>query len=338
MTEMTRISNTTRIGIALAIWAAGLALFIGAGIWNVYSYRHDARNRLIIEAGRTAAQLAGLLSLPGTRADTLRARAIVNAAMEDERIYGVKVQTRFGGVEGQRRNHLWEPIAWDDEIPENCIQGLNPVKIAGRTEGSVEVWLSPRAMKEESSQLASRERWLLFAFFLIWTLMLCLVLWQWGIFRRWLKLWHGRMTREDLDEKIDQICHPEACDKTAEPDTGVINAKAGREFQRKHPDSWLVTAGMFRQTFGHAPRLISQLYAEGEIAGLCHLGRMLEQVAPCLGAEPLLKAAREMQNALNDPDCDTRALPVEKCARILEQTLAALGCDSAPRPVADTGN
>ena len=52
---------------------------------------------------------------------------------------------------------------------------------------------------------------------------------------------------------------------------------------------------------------------------------MLELAAPCLGATRLAAAARAMQAALNDPQCETAALAVEECMRALEDVLAALG-------------
>lgn len=78
--------------------------------------------------GRTAAQLAALLSLPAWELDELTARTIVMAAMEDDSIYAVKVQTKRGMLEGQRRNYQWEPVPWDDEIAENTVQGMNPAQ------------------------------------------------------------------------------------------------------------------------------------------------------------------------------------------------------------------
>lgn len=330
-----KTSSSTNIGIALAIWAAGLVVCLGLGLWNVSSYRQDAENRLISEAGRTAAQIAGLLSLPGTRPDSMNARALVLASMEDERIYAIRIQTKQGVMEGQRRNHIWEPIAWDDEIAENCVRGVNPVKISGKPAGIVEVWLSPRSSQEDASLLAMRERWGFAAFALLWTLGLTLVFWHWGIFRQLHKKWQQRKSSQETKEITG--LENESC-LEGEPDTGLISANAGHKYQSAHPDSWLVTAGMFRQTFAHAPHLINRLYAEGEIAGLCHLGRMLEQAAPCIGAEPLAKAAHAMQTALNDPDCEARGLPVEECVRILDQTLAALGCQTNAQPAVNTGS
>ena len=85
-----------------------------------------------------------------------------------------------------------------------------------------------------------------------------------------------------------------------------------------------MTAALFRQTFAHAPMLMMRLYAEDELEGLCHLGRMLLAAAPCLGAVRLEDSAREMLDALEDPGCEARALAVETCATDLEEVLQAL--------------
>lgn len=321
---MGAISNTTRSWLAFACWLAGLLLFAGLGWWNMAKSRADAENRLISEAGRTAAQIAGLLSLPGAKSDQAAVKAVISAAMEDEHIYAVKVETRRGLLEGERRNHLWEPMPWDDEIAENCVQGMNPLRIGGRAEGIVEVWLSPRLDSEEEGLLAKREYWRMGLSALAWTCVFIFLFWRWGDFRRLAGTWRkSEEPRESAEEALGIGGQGEESGETP-----LTSALAGRDFQKSHPDAWLVTAGMFRQTFGKAPALIGRLYAEGQIAGLSHLARMLEQAAPCIGAKPLAEAAEQMRWALNDPDSDSRALSVEKCAEILERTLDALVGDN----------
>ena len=337
---MSKISRGLRCWCAVIIWIFGLLLFFALGLWNVMAFRADAENRLISESGRVAAQLAGLLTHPGARFDESAARAIVGAAMEDDRVYAVKVETRDTMLAGQRRNYMWEPTAWDDEIAENCVQGMNPIRIAGRPEGKVDVWLSPRVNAEEEALLFDREilRFGIVAF--VWTGIFCLLLWHWGDFRRLASLLEGISAGSGGEEKAPDrlvlgLAH--AAKKPAEPvETGeaagqpeLVDANVARTYQRKHPQAWLVTAGLFRQTFARAPHLLNRLYADGETAGLCHLGHMLELAAPCIGAMPLQQAARRMQDALNDPSCEARAIPVEECCKILEQTLVALGGDHA---------
>ena len=177
---MAQINNVSRRRLALAVWAAALLLFLLMGVWNVNEDRQEAENRLGSDAGRMAAQLAALLSLPAWELDELAARTIVMAAMADDSIYAIKVQSNKGMLEGQRRNYQWEPVPWDDEIPENSVQGMNPLKMEGRPVGSVEVYLSPRITDEDLAQKARREvaRFSLSAVFC--TLVLLLLLWHWG--------------------------------------------------------------------------------------------------------------------------------------------------------------
>lgn len=337
-------SRIIRLWLALGLWAAGLVIMAALSWQQISALSRDAENRLIGDAGRTASQLSALLSLPGVRLDTASARALVAAAMEDDGIYAIQIQTKRGVTEGQRRNYLWEPVPWDDEIAENCAQGMSPIRVAGHTAGKVEVWLSPRINAEEESMAVQRENLRLGVTACLWTAALLLLLWHWGEFKSLGQKLSGAALPGDsnAENNEDDIVLSLAKDnedsgggnnnrnpETPAEQTGqapeLVNGKLGRQFQCRHPGAWLVTAGMFRQTFGRAPALISRLYAGGELAGLCHLGRMLEQAAPCVGARPLEEAAREMQASLNDPHCKTRALPVEKCARILEQTLEALG-------------
>ena len=344
---MPYITHGTRRWLALAAWAAGLLLFLLLGLWNLNSSRRDAENRLISEAGRTAAQLAALLSLPAWELDELTARTIVMAAMEDDSIYAVKVQTKRGMLEGQRRNYQWEPVPWDDEIAENTVQGMNPLKMEGRTVGSVEVYLSPRLSAEEQALTARREVWRFALAALFWTGALLLLLWHWGDLARLRRLLARKADAAlpgpdaSAPEKIVLGLSASTAEGDNAQDGGEgrgpkahgapvpcfapVNPALGRSFQRKHADAWQITAGLFRQCFARAPELLSRLYADGETAGLCHLGRMLELAAPCLGATRLTEAARAMQAALNDPQCETAALAVEECMRALEDVLAALG-------------
>ena len=177
---MAQIDNVLRRRLALAVWAAALLLFLLMGVWNVNEDRQEAENRLGSDAGRMAAQLAALLSLPAWELDELAARTIVMAAMADDSIYAIKVQSNKGMLEGQRRNYQWEPVPWDDEIPENSVQGMNPLKMEGRPVGTVEVFLSPRITDEDLAQKARREvaRFSISAAFC--TLVLLLLLWHWG--------------------------------------------------------------------------------------------------------------------------------------------------------------
>ena len=98
---------------ALGIWGVGLLLLALQVVWGVSAVRRDVESRLISEAGRAAAQVAGLLSLPAWEMDELAVRTVIMSIMEDTRIYGIMVQTRQGFFDGMRRNYQWEPVPWE---------------------------------------------------------------------------------------------------------------------------------------------------------------------------------------------------------------------------------
>lgn len=210
---MPHIDHVLRRRLALIVWAAALLLFLLMGVWNVSEDRQEAENRLGSDAGRMAAQLAALLSLPAWELDELTARTIVMAAMADESIYAIKVQSNKGMLEGQRRNYQWEPVPWDDEIPENSVQGMNPLKMEGRPVGSVEVYLSPRITNEDLAQKARREvaRFSFSATFC--TLVLLLLLWHWGDLTRVRVLFFMRTPfHPDASKRVGSAAAPVAGD------------------------------------------------------------------------------------------------------------------------------
>lgn len=359
--HMPNISHVLRRRLALATWVAALLLFLLLGVWNVNEDRQEAENRLGSEAGRTAAQLAALLSLPAWELDELTARTIVMAAMTDESIYAIKVQTPRGMLEGQRRNYQWEPIPWDDEIAENSVQGMNPLKMEGRPVGSVEVYLSPRITDEDLAQKARREvaRFCLSALFS--TLVLLALLWHWGDLARLKALLLERTAPRGTEPAADSApassiepgladifesgsagngaarSHEVSSQPTAEAQGGssaplseniaagaVVSAELGRAFLLRRPEAWRVTAGMFGRTFAPAPDLLLRLYALEDAENLCRLGRILEKAAPCVGAERLATAAHAMQWAVNDSNAASAAQAVEECVLALREVLCVL--------------
>ena len=352
---MPHINHVLRRRLALIVWAAALLLFLLMGVWNVNEDRQEAENRLGSDAGRMAAQLAALLSLPAWELDELAARTIVMAAMADESIYAIKVQTTKGMLEGQRRNYQWEPVPWDDEIPENSVQGMNPLKMEGRPVGSVEVYLSPRITAEDLAQKARREvaRFCLSAAFC--SLVLLLLLWHWGdlarvrllLFER-APLRVGGAGKSGAAVPADAVTPVADVAKVSAPAEAVsaspvaeavpaeaqqsddvaagavISAELGRAFLRRRPEAWRITAALFDRTFAHAPGLLLRLYTADDAENLCRLGRILEKAAPCVGAERLASAAHAMQWAVNDTDAASAAQAVEECVLALREVLEAL--------------
>ncbi len=346
VTAMRHIFAVRRRRLALIIWGAGLLLFLLLGVWNINADKEETANRLSGDAGRMAAQLAALLSLPAWELDELTARTIVMAAMEDESIYAIKVQTARGMLEGQRRNYQWEPVPWDDEITEDSVQGMNPLKMEGRVVGSVEVYLSPRVSDEDLAQKARREVWRFALTALFATGVLALLLWQWGDLDRLRGL--VRRNRGDAlmgavgataaqepaaaaaAESLAGTAAPEADRSAAAAADAALRAGAvlrpalGRAFARRRPEAWRVTAALFGQTFAHAPSLLGRLFEEGDAAGLCRLGQVLKR-----RLRPWVRSAWPRR----PPPCRRRstirtARPrpwrVEQCLHALEDVLATL--------------
>lgn len=342
---------------ALGIWGLGVLLLVLQVVWGVSAVRRDVESRLISEAGRAAAQVAGLLSQPAWEMDELGVRTVIMSIMEDTRIYGIMVQTRQGFFDGMRRNYQWEPVPWDDEITEHAVQGMSQLSMEGQFIGKVEVYLSRREAAAEIRAGRDRELWQGGLWLVYLTAALLALYWCWGDLahaRRWASAcWQQLRGNESAPAEesvaavprtpsirlglspVDDEAAPkgESGSDPAQPvEEGpvVISAELGRNYQRTHPESWRVTAGLFRQTFERGPRVLTRLYEENELAGLCRLGQTLEKAAPCLGAERLSETARAMQTALNDPQCETHATAVENCSVALREVLTAL---AAPQNV-----
>lgn len=342
---------------ALGIWGLGVLLLVLQVVWGVSAVRRDVESRLISEAGRAAAQVAGLLSQPAWEMDELAVRTVIMSVMEDARIYGIMVQTRQGFFDGMRRNYQWEPVPWDDEITEHAVQGMSQLSMEGQFIGKVEVYLSRREAAAEIRAGRDRELWQGALWLVYLTAALLALYGYWGDLahaRRWAYArWQMLRGNEGAPSGETAAAAPRTppirlglspVDGEEAPETDkdskagppveegpvVISPELGRSYQRSHPESWRVTAGLFRQTFERGPLVLTRLYEENELAGLCRLGQTLEKAAPCLGAERLSETARAMQTALNDPQCETHATAVENCSVALREVLTAL---AAPQKV-----
>lgn len=308
-------TRNTRSLIAVAIWFGGLIVFAILGFWNISISEKDAENRLISDASRIAGEISSYLALPQWDFDSHSANAVLAGAFDDERIYAVKISKKNRMLAGKRRNYLWEPVTWDDEITEYSVQGMNPVKIDGQSAGSVEVWMSPRMQKEENIILLQREIWRMIICSFIWTLVLFLVLWQWRDLRRFhIFLANGGKNSQEIMHTLNQVKSFEKQEKTGNLAESSENNNSSRQ----------ITALLFRHSFCKAPELMSRLYSEENFSALCQLGKIIENSAKCLGFNKLEETAKKMQEALKDPLCETRALPVELCVTELEEVLDKL--------------
>lgn len=344
---------------ALAIWASGLLLLALCSLWAMREDSEAARERLAVQARNTAVQLSALLAVPAWDVDELAARTIVMAAMEDERIYAVKVQTPQGMLEGQRRNYQWEPVPWDDEMAEDAVAGLSPLRVEGRPVGTVQVYVAPRVSQEETALAARRELWRFALSSILWTAALAVVFrlrrgrgaetvhvadmppvppvsaeaetaQADGVFAGSERVLPGTAGRAGAcpcgtDRPTPENGNDEGLEGLLPNAAGeIVSPVLGLAFMRRHDHVWQVTAGLFRHCFAHAPGLMSRLYETGDSISLCRLGYLLEKAAPCLGAERLAGAAKNMQTALHGPDGLRATLAVEECVLALDEVLDSL--------------
>lgn len=318
--------------MVLGIWLCAMLLTAGQGLWAIWQYRADAEARLLSDAGRTAARVVGMLSLAGGMPDAGAALMAVDVVMDDDRVYGIRIQTSQGVEVGLRRNYQWEPVPWDDEIMEDTVQGMSQIKEEGRPAGSVEIYMSRRLTREECALNVRTEA---VRFGLNSLFFSCLLLWllrRYGDLTRLMRFlqdhWQGRHAEQEQEAPVSagKLAREGApVLPAAQTPSGAVDLERGRRYMNEHREGVHITAGLFRQTFRGASALMGRLFARGAVAELSHLGRLLELAAPCLGADKLGNAAVVMQRALNDPQCETPAQAVEDCARALDEVLAALG-------------
>ncbi|MBQ4568426.1 MAG: hypothetical protein IJA79_09980 [Desulfovibrio sp.] len=145
--------------LPLVVWGVGLLCIVLSALWSLEVQRHEVAERQLGDAGRMAAQLAAMLTLPAWEQDALAAHGIVLAALEDESLYAIRVDGLEGMLAGERRNFQWELVPWDDEFTEGTVSAVSPLLMEGRHVGMVEVHLSARSSHEELTRAARRELW-----------------------------------------------------------------------------------------------------------------------------------------------------------------------------------
>jgi len=140
-----------------AALTAFMALLVISSAWEMHALRQEGDLRLQQDAG-TLAKRAGLyLAAVSWEMDAPAARSAIFVEMEDLRLAGMLIYDREGLLEGMRRNGLWEPVPWDDLIPENSVEASASLMMEDVQVGEVVIYLSRRALDEELSAKARRE-------------------------------------------------------------------------------------------------------------------------------------------------------------------------------------
>lgn len=180
---MKRLRSILWLRLPFLLWGLGSLFFVLAGFWSFELQRREEDRRCNIEAGRIAAQMAALLTVPVWEMDVMTVRSVILASMEDDSLYAVRVDSLDGTLEGQRRNHHWEAVPWDDEITVSAVQAASPLLLEGRHVGMVEIYLSTRMRDEGLAQIVRREVWRFMLSIAMLSFLLGLCCWRKGVTR-----------------------------------------------------------------------------------------------------------------------------------------------------------
>ena len=82
-----------------------------------------------------------------------------------------------------RRNRLWEPVPWDDLVPENSVEASASLMMEDVPVGKVVVYLSRRTLDEELSAKARRELVRVAALAVVPCIAMAQLLWQLAVRR-----------------------------------------------------------------------------------------------------------------------------------------------------------
>lgn len=306
----------------LPLWAAFLALLVGLAAYELHVARADGEERLAEEARRIARRSGEILALPAWHMDEAAVRSIVMAEMEDERIYGMAVYDRQELLEGQRRDEHWEPVPWDDLVPDDTAEGVFALTMEDRPVGTVRVYLASRRLEEHLSALWRREALRVLVLAGVATLLLAWVV-------RGRMQAPGELNAAGAGENIPDASQPSAPGVWAwaadlpERLPGLAVHDAVRRLGGQ-VETYLALAELFRRLYAVAPKLLLRLVVAEDAAALSGLSRSLRRAASGLGAERLESALLSLEDALRERPAAV-ARRAEECAAALEEALKSAG-------------
>ncbi len=310
----------------LPLWAGFLLLSTGLAALELHMARTDGEERLAEDARRIARRAGDILALPAWRMDEVAARSIVMTEMEDERVYGITVYDMQGLLEGQRRDEQWDPVPWDDLVPDAMVEGVCPLRMEGRPVGTVRVYLSPRRLEEHMSALWRREAARVLILAVVATVLLA-----WAACRRMREEppCPSRAAGDVPSPGMGETSSPaepavpadDARGNVPETLPGLAVGEAVRRLGGQ-AEAYLLLTDFFRRLYARAPQLLLQLAARDEWDSLARLLPPLREAAERLGAARLEASASRLEDAVRARS-EAVARCAEECAAALEEVLAA---------------
>ncbi|MDR0239778.1 MAG: hypothetical protein LBI88_06060 [Deltaproteobacteria bacterium] len=280
--------------------AAFLALLVISSAWEMHTLRHDGEIRLQQDANILAKRASLYCAGISWEMDAPAARSSIFVEMEDIRLAGMLIYGREGLLEGMRRNRLWEPVPWDDLVPENSVEASASLMMEDVPVGEVVIYLSRRTLDEELSAKARRELMRAAALAVVPCIAMAQLLWQLAVRRAT----HRSSFVEHRDAPAAPLHIP--------PNWNNADVR----------QAYLDACRVFIRDQRGNTALLYQLAAREDWGELRATARALHEAALVLNAHPLAEAALSMQEAALAHTA-TAARHVENCIPALAQVLRA---------------
>lgn len=310
--------------VAVSLWFLALLLTFAMTSWRIHSVHQEAESLLATQASQIAEQIANLLSTPGYALDDTTARPIVFTAMKNSSLYAIKVFSEEGLLEGQRRGAQGELEPWDGILLEKTVQAICPVDdpVTNRKIGTIEVYFRAAKALDYVDDVVFQETIRMLLTFVFVSLCLGLFFWKYADLRLealplLVRLRKNKNSGQSSTEDILQEL------VTKEKNKNIIDLDEGRSHINKTQDAMNVPAALFGQVFSHTPEILARLAADESEKEIVHLGQLLAEAAPCIGASRLHESALAMQKEISSQSKEMHRAIVE-CQKNLEEVLELL--------------
>ena len=300
-----------------------LALLVISSAWEMHTLHHDGDLRLQQEAGTLAKRASLYLTGICWDMDAPAARSSIFTEMEDLRLAGMLIYDREGLLEGMRRNGNWEPVPWDDLVPENSVEAAAPIIMEDVPVGQVVIYLSRRTLDEELSAKERRELARISALAVIPCIAMARLLWQLATRRTT----PSAQTHETVFSLLKRILSTEKHDRSRAREHRSMSAPPlqlpvnwDNEDVRR---TYLKACRAFIRDQHASAALLCQLTAREDWGELRAMALALHETALPLNALPLATAALSLQEAALAHTASA-ARCVENCLSALAQVLSAI--------------
>lgn len=154
MPHSSRSAIGLQVRVSLLVLMVTMVLLAGFAFWEHTLLREAEETQLRQETRLLADRAARLLALPLWNLDGPSARAIIQAEMDDPRVYGIAVFEQGRQLfEGMQRDASWRVVPWVGSAPPDVVEERRDLVVEGTQVGSLSIMVSPRFL---AARLAER--------------------------------------------------------------------------------------------------------------------------------------------------------------------------------------